>query len=173
MENKSSMDMGVIDQDCCSSGTITVQLFLIYFITKPWGMAREDKNKDGSPRRGSHQRNPAFIRGQKRKKSDYSLAGDWPSELQQQRSDHDGDGKKLHPGERRFNLVVDNVPYLVKAAPFTFNGEIRYRVRFNESSEHVFTWDSSLGQLRAIDDDASTMPDNVEIAISEKLQSKT
>ena len=130
------MDMGVIDQDCCSSGTITVQLFLIYFITKPWGMAREDKNKDGSPRRGSHQRNPAFIRGQKRKKSDYSLAGDWPSELQQQRSDHDGDGKTLHPGERRFNLVVDNVPYLVKAAPFTFNGEIRYRVRFNESSEH-------------------------------------
>jgi hypothetical protein len=36
----------------------------------------------------------------------------------------------------------------------------------------VFTWDSSLGQLRAIDDDASTLPDNVEEAISEKLQSK-
>jgi hypothetical protein len=133
------------------------------------GMAREDKNKDGSTRRGSHQSNQAFIRSQKGKKSEHSLAND----LQQQRSDNDGDGKKLYTEEKRFNLVVDNVPYMVKAAPFTFNGEIRYRVRFNESSEHVFTWDSSLGQLRAIDDDASTMPDNLEIAISEKLQSKT
>jgi hypothetical protein len=135
------------------------------------GMAKEGKNKGGSPRRGSQQSNQAFTRSKKRKKSDHSLTGDWPSELQQQRADHDGNGKTLHTGERRFNLVVDNVPYMVKATPFTFNGETRYRVRFNESSEHVFTWDSSLAQLRAIDDDASTMPDNLEIAISGKLQS--
>ena len=74
--------------------------------------------------------------------------------------------------ERRFNLIVDSVPYMIKAVPFNFNGETRYKVSFNESSEHVFTWDSSLGQLRAIDDGASTMPDNLEIAISEKLQQK-
>ena len=58
------------------------------------------------------------------------------------------------------------------ATPFSFNDEIRYRVSFNGSPEHVFTWDSSLGQLRAINDDSSTMPDNLEIAISEELQSK-
>ena len=74
--------------------------------------------------------------------------------------------------ERRFNLLLDSVPYLVSAKPFRFNGEVRYRVTVNGGFEHVFTWDSSLGQLRAIDDDASTLPDNVEEAISEKLQSK-
>jgi hypothetical protein len=67
---------------------------------------------------------------------------------------------------------VDNLPYVIKAIPFRFNGEMRYRVSFNGSPEHVFTWDSSLGQLRAIDDDSSTMPDDLELAISESLQSK-
>jgi len=75
--------------------------------------------------------------------------------------------------ERHFNILVDSVPYMVKAVPFSFNGETRFRVSFNGSPEHVFTWDSSLGQLRAIDDDSSTLPDNLEIAISEKLQAKT
>jgi len=75
--------------------------------------------------------------------------------------------------ERHFNILVDSVPYMVKAVPFSFNGETRFRVSFNGSPEHVFTWDSSLGQLRAIDDDSSTLPDNLEVAISEKLQSKT
>ena len=77
----------------------------------------------------------------------------------------------LNPNSK-FNLVVDSVPYIVQATPFKFNGELRYRVSFNGSSEHVFTWDSSMGQLRAIDDEASTLPDNLEEAISEKLQSK-
>jgi hypothetical protein len=74
--------------------------------------------------------------------------------------------------EENFDILVDNVPYIVTAARFTFNGEVRYKVSFNGSSEHIFTWDSSLGQLRAIDDEASTMPDNLEVAISEKLQSQ-
>ncbi len=80
--------------------------------------------------------------------------------------------KPPQPGERKFDILVDSVPYMVKAAPFTFNGETRYRVSFNGSPEHVFTWDSSLGQLRAIDDDSSTMPDSLEEAISERLQSE-
>jgi hypothetical protein len=88
---------------------------------------------------------------------------------------HDGhpeqELKSLRSGEKSFNIVVDSVPYLVKAVPFSFNGETRYRVSFNRSSEHVFTWDSSLGQLRAIDDDSSTIPDSLEIAISQKLLS--
>lgn len=72
--------------------------------------------------------------------------------------------------EKNFNILIDSVPYMIKAVPFSFNGETRYRVSFNGSPEHVFTWDSSLGQLRAINDDSSTMPDSLEIAISEKLQ---
>lgn len=84
-------------------------------------------------------------------------------------------GQELKPERsdgKRFNILVDRVPYLVRAAPFSFNGEKRYRVSFNGSSEHVFTWDSSLGQLRAINDDSSTIPDSLELAISEKLQSR-
>jgi len=60
---------------------------------------------------------------------------------------------------------------MIKAIPFFYNGDIRYRISFNGSAEYVFTWDSSLGQLRAIDDEAATMPDNLEVAISEKLRS--
>ena len=86
-------------------------------------------------------------------------------------NDHPEGGLKPS-NEKSFNILIDGVPYLVSAVPFSFNGETRYRVSFNGSPEHVFTWDSSLGQLRAINDDSSTMPDNLEIAISEKLQSK-
>ena len=80
--------------------------------------------------------------------------------------------KPQRSDEKRLNILVDNVPYLVKAIAFTFNGEKRYRVSFNGSSEHVFTWDSSLSQLRPIDDDSSTIPESLELAISEKLQSR-
>ena len=82
-------------------------------------------------------------------------------------------GSELRPSgssEKNFNILVDSVPYMIKAVPFSFNGETRYRVSFNGSPEHVFTWDSSLSQLRAINDDSSTIPDSLEIAISEKLQ---
>ena len=74
--------------------------------------------------------------------------------------------------ERNFDLLVDEVPYFVKATPFDFNGERRFSVRINNGTEHIFTWDSDLKALRAIDDDASTLPDSVEEAISLRLQSK-
>jgi hypothetical protein len=78
--------------------------------------------------------------------------------------------KTLRNGEKKFNIVVDSVPYMVTASPFIFNGKTLYTVRVNGGAQHIFTWDSSLGQLRAIDDDSSTLPDNLEMAISEKLQ---
>ncbi|MET0393332.1 MAG: hypothetical protein ABW019_09335 [Chitinophagaceae bacterium] len=73
--------------------------------------------------------------------------------------------------EKTLNLQVDGVPYLVKASPFAFNGETRYYVSINDGPDHVFTWDSEVGQLRAIDDDAAELPDTLEEAISRKLQS--
>ena len=72
--------------------------------------------------------------------------------------------------EHNFDLVVGGVPYSVKAIPFEFNTETRFTVSYNGSTEHIFTWDSSLGRLTAIDDDAATLPDDLEIAIAEKLQ---
>ncbi|MEI6945816.1 hypothetical protein V9K67_01365 [Paraflavisolibacter sp. H34] len=73
--------------------------------------------------------------------------------------------------ERNFQMVVGKVPYEVKVAPYTFNTETRYRISYNGGTEHVFTWDSRLGRLAAIDDDSGTLPDDLEVAIAEKLQS--
>jgi hypothetical protein len=74
--------------------------------------------------------------------------------------------------QRTFDLLVDDVPYFVRAAPFSFNGETRFSVCINDGREHIFTWDRDVKGLRAIDDDASTLPDSVEEAISQRLQSR-
>jgi hypothetical protein len=85
---------------------------------------------------------------------------------------HPGDMVTTPGGdERNFNMLVDSVPYLVQASPFTFNGETRFKVSINGNEEHIFTWDSQLKRLIAIDDDSSTLPANLEMAISDKLQS--
>ena len=80
------------------------------------------------------------------------------------------EGNSSRADEKSFNLLVDEVPYLVKSSPFSFNGETRFYVNVNGSEDHVFTWDSELGRLRAIDDTASTLPESVEEAISHKLE---
>mgnify|MGYP001556498758 FL=1 len=72
--------------------------------------------------------------------------------------------------EERFEISLDGVPYVVTASPFEFNTETRYRVRYN-GNDHIFTWDSSIGRLAAIDDDASDIPDVLEEEIARKLQS--
>jgi hypothetical protein len=71
--------------------------------------------------------------------------------------------------QKTFNLRVDDVPYIVKAEPFSFNGETRFYISLNGGTDHVFTWDSEVGRLRAIDDQAAIIPDAVEEAISQKL----
>jgi hypothetical protein len=71
--------------------------------------------------------------------------------------------------DQRFEVVLDGVPYGVTATPFEFNTETRYRVSYN-GNEHIFTWDSRLGRLAPIDDDAGVIPDSLEEAIAEKLQ---
>jgi hypothetical protein len=72
--------------------------------------------------------------------------------------------------EQSFELLLSGVPYFVKAEPFSFNEETRFKVSYNNGDEHIFTWDSSLGRLAAIDDDAGTIPDDLENAIAGKLQ---
>jgi len=121
-------------------------------------------------------------KGQSKSKEDKNQTGNWLLQQQDQREDPDNNRnrssqqqekiKPLRRTERNFDLIVDNVPYLVKAIAFTFNGVIRYRVSVNGNPEHVFTWDPEIRQLRAINDEASTLPDNLGKAISEKLQLK-
>ena len=71
--------------------------------------------------------------------------------------------------DNSFQLMLDGSPYEVKAVPFTFNEGLRYNVTINGSAEHVFAYDSNVGQYVAIDDDGATIPQNVETAISGKL----
>lgn len=73
--------------------------------------------------------------------------------------------------EHAFELLVDKVPYRVTAEPFSFNTETRFRVTYNGGEDHIFTFDPSLGRLAPIDDESGTMPDSLEVAIAERLQS--
>lgn len=71
--------------------------------------------------------------------------------------------------EQKFELLLAGIPYFVKAAPFSFNDDTRFKVSYNGGDEHIFTWDSDLGRLSAIDEDAISIPDDLEAAISSKL----
>ena len=73
--------------------------------------------------------------------------------------------------KHNFELLIDGLPYMVKAIPYLFNTETRYRVSYNGGKEDIFVWDSDLKRMRAIDDDASILPAGLEIAIAERLQS--
>jgi hypothetical protein len=71
--------------------------------------------------------------------------------------------------DNSFSIMLDGNPYEVRAVPFTFNEGVRYNVTINGSGEHVFAYDTNVGQYVAIDDDGATIPQNVETAISGKL----
>jgi len=74
---------------------------------------------------------------------------------------------------QNFELLVDGVPYLIKATPYDFNGQLRFTVSYNGSEDYIFTRDAEAGQLTAIGTDVLDIPDNLEQAISEKLSSIT
>lgn len=69
-----------------------------------------------------------------------------------------------------FNTIVDKVPYLIKVTPFDFNGETRFYISINGGETHVFTWDSEIHEIRAIDDESSVLPVGLEEEISRELQ---
>jgi hypothetical protein len=144
---------------------------------------RGDKNKKSTSGRGSsNQSNQPFHSADQRSNRNKRTTGGSPSQSEEKTSDASIERNRdthpediitpLHGTERNFNMLVDSVPYLVQAIPFDFNGEKRYRVSINGNEEHIFTWDSEMKRLAAIDDDAATIPDNLEVAISDKLQSR-
>jgi hypothetical protein len=115
---------------------------------------RGDNNKHGSAGRGSsNQSNQPFV----------------SSNHNEPASDH-ARNRTGGTQETSFNILLDNVPYMVTASPFDFNGETRFYVSVNGGEPHVFTWDSELREVRAIDDAASVLPNGLEEEISQKLQ---
>ncbi|MDB5208605.1 MAG: hypothetical protein JWR72_3680 [Flavisolibacter sp.] len=75
--------------------------------------------------------------------------------------------------DQTFQLVLAGVPYFIKAEPFSFNDEPRFKVSYNGGDEHIFAWDASISRLSAIDDDAISIPDDLEAAISSRLLMST
>ena len=92
--------------------------------------------------------------------------------LQSREAFPQNDKPKSKPANKKtYEIMVDQVPYEVIAEPFQFNGELRYYISVNGSDEHVFTWDSELKRLTAIDQEAATLPEALEQEISYRLQS--
>jgi hypothetical protein len=74
---------------------------------------------------------------------------------------------KMQP--QTIELLVDGIPYDVKAKPFDYNGEPRFEVSFNGSPTYIFVYDTQLKQLTAIGDGSDTIPASLEEAISGHL----
>jgi hypothetical protein len=70
---------------------------------------------------------------------------------------------------KTFDLLLNRVPYVVKATPFAFNTETRYKVTYNDSPEFIFVWDDEVEQYVALGDESATMPDDMEEAVAARL----
>jgi hypothetical protein len=112
---------------------------------------RGSNNKHGSAGRGaSNQSSQAFV----------TTGKDVPAANHHRR-----------PGnERRLEIQVDRIPYILNVTPFIFNNEVRYHVSYNGGPDILFAWDNSVGHFAAFGDDAATMPDDLELAIAARLQ---
>lgn len=102
-----------------------------------------------------------------------------PSLKQEKMFSHDADRNRAVPvkrlslsstGEKNIDLVLDGVPYSIKAMAFLLNDEWRFKVIINNDMNHIFTWDGEAGLIRATNDEAAALPAGLEQAISEKLQ---
>ncbi len=71
--------------------------------------------------------------------------------------------------DQSFQLLLNGVPYMVKASPFEFNGSTRFNIKINSSDEFIFTYDPSVKQFISLGDDAATIPSDLETAISGRL----
>jgi len=113
---------------------------------------RGDNNKHGSAGRGaSNQSNQPFVTSDR----------EHPASNRNRRDVNNS---------RRLEINVDMTPYILSVTPFKFNEEVRYHVSYNGSPDILFAWDNTVGHFAAFGDDSATMPDNLELAIANKLQ---
>ncbi len=72
-----------------------------------------------------------------------------------------------------FNLLVDGVPYMVKAEPFSFNEEQRYNVSFNGSETYIFAWDEEILRYAPIGEVSVELSMALQQEIASKLYEVT
>ena len=66
-------------------------------------------------------------------------------------------------------FLIDGVPYQVKAEPFDFNNEKRFKVQY-DGNEYIFAYDSTMGKYTSIGDDSIAIPDTLENDLAERLE---
>jgi hypothetical protein len=65
--------------------------------------------------------------------------------------------------------VIDGIPFNVKAEPYDFNTEKRFKVSY-DGKEYIFAYNSDIGRYAAIGDEAVDIPDNLESFLAERLE---
>jgi len=74
-----------------------------------------------------------------------------------------------------FEMMVDDIPFFVKATAFqTYTMETQYRVSVNGSPVYIFGWHPALNRITAIDrgSAANNIPPKVAEAIGAQLQNR-
>ncbi len=71
--------------------------------------------------------------------------------------------------ENHFEFSIDQIPYEVRVTTEIFNDEKRFRIKINGDEGHLYVWDPEAVALRALDDQSSTLPDDLEREISNRL----
>ncbi|RYZ17200.1 MAG: hypothetical protein EOP49_50875 [Sphingobacteriales bacterium] len=77
--------------------------------------------------------------------------------------------KNSQGATKNFEFLVDNIPYRVRVTPDKFNDEPRFLIEVNGDDGHLYAWDREQVSLRALDDDAVTLPDGLDKAISDMI----
>ena len=83
--------------------------------------------------------------------------------------------KKNTTRTEEFELMVDDIPFFVKATSFqTYTMETQYRVSVNGSPVYIFGWHPVSGKITAIDwgTAANNIPRNVAEAIGDQLYNR-
>jgi hypothetical protein len=83
--------------------------------------------------------------------------------------------KKNTTRTEEFELMVDDIPFFVKATSFqTYAMETQYRVSVNGSPVYIFGWHPVSRKLTAIDRGtaANNIPSNVAEAIGDQLYNR-
>jgi hypothetical protein len=83
--------------------------------------------------------------------------------------------KKNTTRTEEFELMVDDIPFFVKATSFqTFTMETQYRVSVNGSPVYIFGWHPVSKKITAIDmgTAANNIPSNVAEAIGDQLYNR-
>jgi len=124
--------------------------------------SQNSPNEQNKPRKQVKEKHTVATSPEQDTTKDDSIAGNNESNVRRLPS--------IYIHEKRFDLLIDGVPYVVHTIPFLWNDTICFRIHINGNEEHLFSWDEEAGNLRAIDENASILPHGIESALTAELK---